>query len=296
MLPQGIPRPKWDVSDHLAVYVRRKKKRVHSKNIKFIGRSYTNFVREDFQEQLIDASWQNFYASRDPNECWDIMENIFRVTLNGMCPQKEFKVKEVREPWVTNELLEEIKFNDKDNLLRTAKLSGRAEEWTFARRERNRVGKLVKNAKAEFVKEQQRELKSEPKKFWKYISTIMPGKKHSQGTINLTNETTRAEVQDTEVANYINLFFSSIGANLARKTNKRLKFHGETLGAECPMLSTDYEKVLNLCKEINTSKSSGIADIASKIFKHAFMVLIPQLVYLNNSVPTRRKDAPRGIR
>ena len=51
---------------------------------------------------------------------------------------------------------------------------------------------------------------------------------------------------------------------------------------DCPDLSTDYEQVLEFCKEINTTKSSGIGDIASKILKCAFMVLIPQLVYLFN--------------
>ena len=51
---------------------------------------------------------------------------------------------------------------------------------------------------------------------------------------------------------------------------------------DCEEMTTDYEQVLTLCKEINVTKSSEIHDISTKIFKHAFMVLIPQLVYLFN--------------
>ena len=45
---------------------------------------------------------------------------------------------------------------------------------------------------------------------------------------------------------------------------------------------TDFEQVLRLCRDIKTAKSSGIDDIATKVFKAAFEVIVPQLVYLFN--------------
>ena len=42
--------------------------------------------------------------------------------LNRICPVRKFKVNEVREPWVTIELLEEIK--EKDRVLQVARQSG----------------------------------------------------------------------------------------------------------------------------------------------------------------------------
>ena len=38
-----------------------------------------------------------------------------------------------------------------------------------------------------------------------------------------------------------------------------------------------------LCKEIKLSKSSGFDDISSRVFKDAFLVMIPQLVHIFNS-------------
>ena len=269
-----------NISDHMAVFVRRKKSRVHSEKIRFRGRSYRNFVREDFQNALTELNWDEFYQSTNPEQCWVILEEAIRNVLDAMCPLKDFRVKEIREPWITDEILEEI--NDKDHLLKIAKATGNEEDWKVAKVERNRVGKMLRNAKAEFVKEQQRELSGDPRKFWKSVSTIVPGKKQHQGSINLVDHSTGKELSREEVPNHINQFFSSIGAKLAINNNENWKFFGEKVDEDCPELRTDYEQVLKLCKEINTTKSSGIQDISSKVFKSAFMVLVPHLVYMFN--------------
>ena len=87
----------------------------HTK-VTFKGRSYKNYVVGDLQGELLAADWEQFYETRDPGTGWDLIGDKVRVYLNRVCPQKLFKVKEIREPWVTNKLLEEIK--DKDSSLR----------------------------------------------------------------------------------------------------------------------------------------------------------------------------------
>ena len=109
----------WNFSDHLLVAVKRKRIKVKAKKVSFKGRSYRNYIKEDLQEELARANWEEFYESRDPVLCWEVIENRIRGFLNRVAPQKDFVVKEVREPWVTNEILEEIK--DKDKALRDAK-------------------------------------------------------------------------------------------------------------------------------------------------------------------------------
>ena len=84
-----------NISDHLAVFVRRKKARIFSHKITFTGRSYKNFIKEDFQEALLGKDWDNFYNSMDPGECWDILEKTIRGQIDAVCPLKKFKVKEI---------------------------------------------------------------------------------------------------------------------------------------------------------------------------------------------------------
>ena len=273
----------WNFSDHLAISIKRKRTRVVHTKVEFKGRSYKNYLKEDLQLELLQKNWELFYNSRDPCYCWEQIESSVRVYLDRTCPIKSFRVKEARDPWVTNELLEEIK--DKDHTIRVAKRTGKEEDWNEARHIRNRVGRLVEQTKAEFIKEQQAELEGDPKKFWRLIKTIVPGKKAKLGKISLVEKTDSGStriVEDSDTADFINEFFSGIGAKLAKNHAASWKFYGDKVEESCPPFGTDYEQVRKLCKEIVTCKSSGFNDISTRVLKDAFMVVIPQLVYLFN--------------
>ena len=205
---------------------------------------------------------------------------------------------------MTNEIIEEIK--DKDLALRIARRSGKAEDWVAAKRERNRVGRLVEQSKSDFLRDQQEELADDPKKFWRLIKSIVPGKKSGNCKITLVDKEASpegVEINGERTADFINDFFSNIGPNLAKKHKEPwLLYKGDDdVQADpqptCPNFITDYNEVLKLCKDINSSKSSGFDDISAKVFKDAFRVVIPQLVYLFNSsfttgvFPTRWKCA-----
>ena len=278
----------WNYSDHLVVAVKRKRQRVTLEKVEFEGRSYKNYVREELQRGLVQEDWRLFYEARDPSECWEILEVKLRGYLDKTCPIKKFKVKEAREPWVTNEILEQIK--DKDRALRIARNSGKIEDWKVAKSERNRVGRLIDEAKAEFLKEQQVELVDDPKKFWRLVKTIVPDKVKKSRKISLKKETTMVagaesqdeNVSDKETAGFINNFFSNIGPNLANNFHESWEFYGENIREGCPDLDTDYEQVRLLCRDIKTCKSSGIDGVSTRVFKDAFRVLVPQLVFLFN--------------
>ena len=84
-------------------------------------------MKEDFQRELLNLDWNDFFNSRDPNEMWDMMLDKIKRIADAICPLKSYKVKGKRKPWITNEAIEAIK--DKDRLLRQAKNSGTWEDW-----------------------------------------------------------------------------------------------------------------------------------------------------------------------
>ena len=262
--------------------VRKKAKEPRDK-VSFWGRSYRNYEREELQNKLLEYDWGVFYHSNCPSSCWETIEGLVRQYLNDSCPQKLFKVKAAGEPWVTNEIIEQIK--DKDRALRIARRSNKKEDWVSAKLERNIVGRLVEQAKAEFLREQQIELGDDPKKFWRIVKSIVPGKKSKSPTISLTNKEADKGVQSigvSETADFINSFFAGIGPKLAQNQNERWSFHGEEIEDSCPKFETSFEQVRRLCREIKIVKSSGFSDISTKVFKDAFLVIIPQLVYMFN--------------
>ena len=274
----------WNFSDHLAVAVKRKRERVKREKVTFRGRSYKNYLRDDLQQKLVDTNWGPYYELVDPGACWDFIEDLIRDYLNNACPLKMFKVWEVREPWVTNEILEEIK--DKDRSLRTARRTGKAEDWDQARRDRNRVGRLVEQARADFLKEQQDELADDPKKFWHTVKSIIPVKKATTSKISLVCKGTNGGnkvVDPDKTADFINDFFSNIGPNIARDLRDPWVFYGEEVKEKCPQFEADLDGVLKLCRAIKVTKSSGITDISSRVLKDSFLVIIPQLVHMFNT-------------
>ena len=222
----------------------------------------------------------NFFNSRDQNEMWDMMLDKITGTVDAICPLKSYKVKGKREPWITNEAIEAIK--DKDRLHRQANNTGTWEDWEEAKRCRNKVGKDLKNLRADFLRQQQEVHKAGPKKFWQTISEIIPSKKSKSGNIWLTDSNSGRDVPGKGIADHFNRFFTEVGVNLVKGYSAKWKDYGETNPDILDPMSPDTEEVIELCRKIETIKSSGLDKISSRICKDAFLALSEQLVHMFN--------------
>ena len=91
------------------------------------------------------------------------------------------------------------------------------------------------------------------------------------------------DIENDETANYVNAFFTNIGKNLAKKIEKtEWNYLEKRNDIVIEPIDTDFEEVLQICKEIDVTKSSGIDFLSSKILNDAFMVTITQLVFIFN--------------
>ena len=197
------------------------------------------------------------------------------------CPIKQFNVSASPDPWITNELLEEIR--DKDLALRKARKTGNDLHWRFARNERNRVGRLVELSRKDFFLDEERNSRGDPKRFWRNISNSLPRKKSQNKNISLIDKFTDHQIDSNAISGHINNFFANIGNDLAKNfTHDWSPVDTPNLESEITNVHTDFEEVHNLCKEINISKSSSIDLLSSRVLKDAFLVLTLQLVYLFN--------------
>ena len=234
-----------NISDHLAVFLTRKKVQVKKEKISFQGRSYRNYDRQVFQERLVERDWAEFWNLRDPNKLWDIMESNILEEIHISCPIKSFKVSSFREPWVTNEAIEAIK--DKDRILNRAKRTGREEDWLEARRVRNRVGRDLEILRADYLKHQQQIHQANPKKFWSTVASIIPSSTKKHPAIWLRDGDTNLDVTPGEVPNFINTFFTGIGPKLAREHKNRWSYVGTEIQNSMEDMSTTLEEVVKLC-------------------------------------------------
>ena len=60
-----------DLSDHLPIYINRKKPKTNKTMVRFEGRSYRNYDPGILSEMLINDDWNTFYDSTDPDKCWE---------------------------------------------------------------------------------------------------------------------------------------------------------------------------------------------------------------------------------
>ena len=148
----------------------------------FKGRSYRNYNKEIFQENVIDDNWRHFFESNDPNECWKILENVIIKHLENMCPLKDFKINEYREAWMNRDFMELI--IDKDKAMSLAKRSKNKDDFHIAKNMRNTVGELIFQAKKNHFEDEYEASKKDPKQFWNNIFTILPKNKDQKLEIN----------------------------------------------------------------------------------------------------------------
>ena len=104
-----------------------------------------------------------------------------------------------------------------------------------------------------------------------------------------------------DTADYMNVFFMTVGPTLAEAHDAKWCYHGDILGDPSRSIST---VVHDLCEKIGILKSFD--DIASKISKDTFMVLTHQLVLclivhlnrVNSPIPGRSQRSSlfsRGV-
>ena len=277
------------ISDHQPIFVVKKKKRDHRPKVEFWGRSYRNYDKVLFEQQLLDFDWDDFYELKDPDAAWSCFSDRVLKILDHMCPIRSYQIRNYRPEWVTNELLEQIK--DRDYFFKKAKLSGDTDAWNIARHLRNQTNANIRLARKDFVLSELNEHSSDYKKFWKTIRSVIPEEKGSAGQdILLSHDGKKLKKQ--EVAHYINNYFINIGKDVSCLTPPSLNKvpeKDEMTGND----DSDTDKfwhfsdilqsdVLKVVKCINVSKSSGIDNISSLILRDAFTILLAQITHLFN--------------
>ena len=280
------------ISDHQPIFVVKKKGRDNRSKVEFEGRSYRNFDRASFKQQLLDCNWGEFYKLEDSNLAWEYVLNQITPIVDRMCPVRLFQIKNYRPDWVTPELLEQIK--DRDYFYKKAKSSGSEDDWNIAKHLRNTTNSNIRQARRDFVLSELNEHKTDQKKFWKTIRSVIPDEKGSvKQDILLKRD--GVKIAREEVAPYVNEFFINIG-NITSPTDAsqpcRPTLPSRTTGVRGPSNSqkpglwtfenfTENE-VIRVVKSINTSKSSGIDNLSSFVLKEAFLTLTTQLTFLFN--------------
>lgn len=111
-----------NLSDHQPTYIIRKKSKTPTERTEFTCRTYKHYVKEDYQSELNELDWSDFFSSPDVDSAWDILYKEILNAADKHCPLRTFTRLKKLPPWLIPELLELMK--ERDITYKTAKLSG----------------------------------------------------------------------------------------------------------------------------------------------------------------------------
>ena len=266
------------ISDHELIYCSIKKDKTRFNRIEYTGRAYSTYGTNILRNHLVDHDWTPFSNILDPNKCWEEILRVICEKLDEMCPIKKKYVRDRNEPWLTNDIIDQI--HNKNVAWKKAKKSKNINDITHAKTLRNRVKSNIRRAKATFVQDYLENDEISVKKFWEKVNYIMPTK-NKQPTINLVDQETKTPINTNEVSDYINQFFVGIGPQLARSFDTDWVDEVVTnVVTEMEGMTVTEEMLRKIIVDINISKSSAIENVSTRVLKDSFVVLIPQLLHM----------------
>lgn len=272
-----------NLSDHEPVLVVRKKHQSKSPRVTFTCRTFGNYVKTDFQEDVIDQDWSHFFSQNiSTNDKWLEMEKIILSVADKHCPLKEHKGKKYVPPWLNQEILEILK--TRDELYKKAKRSGLENDWNVARKARNNCTKVVNSAKNTYILNLLHTKEKNSKKFWKVIQQVLPNSNQKSQEIHLSDQTTGLDVPPGEVPDHLNNHFCQTGATLSSSFSNSPRFAATIteFASTFKVEQISMSDILESIKSIDICKSSAIEGLSSRILKDAFEVIPHQLLHIFN--------------
>lgn len=250
-----------------------------------------DYDRDTIEHLYSLVDWTPLYESRSPDFVWDEMITQILNCVDLLCPYVTMNRVKRKDDWVDAQCLASIRNRDakKQQLL----INHTPQNIRIFNKARNNCKRKLKKAKSNFLKNKIEDHSDNPKILWQNLKTLMPSKKGQKQTTELNladdNHTT---LEKTKMADYVNLYFVSVGKNLALKIKSdnteylaKLNQYANEIPHELKDLpSISESEVKKLIKKIDNSKTSNVKGITTKLLKDAFMYLVPQLTYLFNLI------------
>ena len=281
------------ISDHLPVYLVKKKKRDIHKHTYINVRSPTLYTVPDFTNIIYDdPRWVHFWEpGLSPDLLWDIWLDIVMNSLNILCPWKSIKIRENQPDWFDSDVREAIRL--KANLFDKAKISRADSDWDDVRRIKRKVRNLIIRKKRAYICNKLIENKNVPRKFWKSINNNLSigNIKHATPNIRVYN-TDRLLVDGLAAATEINNYYSTVGYNLARVFSLAWKANSFNLHLYFANMNFRFigeKETAALIKTLPSNKSSNVPCITMKYLKDALQITTFEICHILNECLSQTK-------
>ena len=137
-----------------------------TKNHKYI--TYRNLKclnQEKFVKALYDAPWDATFVFDEVDDIVNGWYSLLNEAIDANAPVKRKRIRDDTKPkWLSAAILKLMK--KRDHLLKKAKRSNAPDDWSALKSAKNKVIKVIKTAKKNFIHESFRENENNPKEIW----------------------------------------------------------------------------------------------------------------------------------
>ena len=274
------------ISDHVPIFLSRKKKREHHtykyKNV----RSSLSYDKNTLKLLLLDdPRWEQFWkSSLDPNQLRALMLSVMKDCLEIIAPIKRIKIRSDQPNWFDGEL--KCWIREKNVLYKIASTTKKPVDWDKFKNKKSEVRRLLQSKKQNFIIKKLEDNKDCPKKFWKEIQkNLFFGKlKTSVQHIAIKDNSGKLAV-GTDAADPLNAYYSEIGPELADKFQAQWSTKTMIRDTSIPVMTFNYvgiKEVMTHIKRLNVNKSFMIENISMPYLKDSLSILAFEFTYIIN--------------
>lgn len=177
------------------------------------GRSYRKYDKDKAKAYYLRHDTSQIYNLTSVELIWNYLYKLITNFANVLCPYKDITVRTDKPPWLTDELTELL--GDRDRAFVEAQVTKGNTILIEAKKLRTQSKQALRNARADFIKNNLSNNANNPKKMWSELNELIKDKSGSS-TIELKDRDGNPIPNET-VSTDINNFFASIGPTLAEK-------------------------------------------------------------------------------
>ena len=121
-------------------------------------------------EKLSEINWFKVINCDDVDVAWSNFKDLFMSVVDKIAPLKEKRIKQRSEPWITSELLDDIR--TRDRALELFRKNKTYENYKYFCNLRNRVQYNIKKVKRDYFYNKISECKNSSTDIWKAVKSL----------------------------------------------------------------------------------------------------------------------------
>ncbi len=264
---------------------------VTNKSVTKTFRSFKDFNVDVFNDDLEKVDWA-INDSIPVDTAWHMFVDKFTEVCDNHVPFKSIRFKNNLCPWLENrsdifDVMHERDFHHNKAIHNKV---ANNDHWVKYKELRNKVNKMMKEAKREYYTNKINDSAGDIKNMWKTLKELLPNKKGNVTTLPNTSE------NDIQLANEFNEHFTGIGAESGQ--DQHISFVEDTVvHNKFKFTNITVDEIVDELNAIPQGKASGLDNISSRLIRYAAKSIAPVLCQIFNmclkqgNVPNDLKSA-----